>query len=61
MIAAHFCYILLESGRGAETQAEKLQYAKYLVLHVLPKSKKRRVELEKEMATRVAWEKDNAP
>ena len=52
---------MLSSGRGAETQAEKLQYAEYVVPHVLPKSKKRRVELEKEMAARVAWEKENTP
>ena len=52
---------MLASGRGAETQAEKLQYAKYVVPHVLPTSEKRRGELEKEMATRMAWEKENAP
>ena len=52
---------MLNSGRGAETQAEKLQYAEYVVPHVLPESKKRRGELEKEMVDRVAWEKENAP
>jgi len=52
---------MLASGRGAETQAEKIQYAEYVVPHVLPESRKRRKELEKEMAVRVAWEKENAP
>ena len=52
---------MLNSGRGAETQAEKLQYAEYVVPHVLPESKKRRGELEKEMVVRVAWEKENTP
>ena len=50
---------MLSSGRGAETQAEKIQYAEYVVPHVLPESWKRRKELEKEMASRVAWEKEN--
>jgi hypothetical protein len=52
---------MLASGRGAETQAEKIQYAEFVVPHMLPESKKRSEELEKEMAARVAWEKDNAP
>jgi hypothetical protein len=52
---------MLASGRGAETQAEKIQYAEYVVPHVLPESRKRRKELEKEMEARVAWEKENAP
>jgi len=52
---------MLNSGRGAETQAEKLQYAEYVVPHVLPESKKRKGELEKEMAARVTWEKENTP
>jgi len=52
---------MLWSGRGAETQAEKNQYAKYVAPHVLPETKKREGELEKEMVARVAWEKENAP
>ena len=52
---------MLRSGRGAETQAEINQYAKYVAPHVLSETKKRERELEKEMVARVAWEKENTP
>ena len=52
---------IYQTGLGEETQADKFRYAEYVVPHVLPASEKRRGELEKEMATRMAWEKENAP
>ncbi len=50
---------IYQTGLGEETQADKFRYAEYVVPHILPETKKRRAELEKEMVARVAWEKEN--
>jgi hypothetical protein len=42
------------------TQPQKIEYAEYVVPHVLPETKKRLTELEAEMMARVNWEKEQA-
>jgi hypothetical protein len=51
---------MLQSGLGAETNADIERYESYVVPHVLPETKKRLAELEAEMVTRVNWEKEQA-